>query len=310
MIIQQIIKRIWHLIPVFIGISIITFFLAKAAPGDPIRLLVGDRASPEVIAQITARYGFDQPLYVQYAVYMKNIFAGDLGLSFRYQSPVLDLILQYLPASLMLMAMTILMTVPASILLASLATRHQDSMLDHAIRALSVAGIALPVFWIGIIFIRFFAIGLGWFPAGGYGEGFVQHLHHLFLPAVTLSLGVIPVLSRNLRATMLEQMEKDFILTSKAKGLSDHYIFYRQVFMNALIPNLQLFGVLVAILFGGTIVVEKVFSVPGIGLLLIDSILGRDYYVVMGLTFLFSVFTVITMLLVDIASMLIDPRYR
>lgn len=310
MVSRLIFGRLVQILPALLGVTLVTFLLVHLIPGDPITLLAGERASPETIAAIKKRYGLDQPIFVQLGYYLKNVVMGDLGQSLRFRIPVTQLIFQHLWPTLLLMMLTILITIPLATLLAGIAAKNQDRGIDHAIRAFSVAGIAIPVFWVGIILARLMAVQLGWFPVAGFGEGFVDNIHHLILPAITLSLGIIPVLSRNLRASLLEQMEADFVTAARSKGIPEHYIFSRYVFMNALIPNLQLFGVIVAFLFGGTIVVEKVFAIPGIGQLLISSILGRDYYVVLGLTFFFAVFTMAVMLIVDLLSMIIDPRLR
>ena len=310
MIVRLILERLKQLIPALLGVALVTFLLVYMIPGDPVTLLAGDRASPETIAAIKARYGLDQPVGVQLLYYLKNVAMGDLGQSLRFRVPVTDLILQHLWPTLLLMLLTIIITIPCAIFLATVAARHQDRAIDHIIRAFSVAGIAIPVFWVGIVLARLLAVQLGWFPVAGFGEGFVDNVYHLILPSMTLALGIIPVLSRNLRASLLEQMEADFVIAARSKGVPENYIFTRYVFMNALVPNLQLFGVIIAFLFGGTIVVEKVFAIPGIGQLLITSILGRDYYVVLGLTFFFAIFTMLVMLIVDLLSMLIDPRLR
>lgn len=310
MITRLILERLIQLIPALLGVALVTFFLVYMIPGDPVTLIAGDRASPETIAAIKARYGLDQPVGVQFLYYLKNVAMGDLGQSLRFRIPVTELILQHLWPTLLLLILTIVITIPCAILLAAVAASNQDKAIDHAIRALSVAGIAIPVFWVGIMLARVLSVQLGWFPVAGFGEGFAQNLYHLILPALTLALGITPVLSRNLRASLLEQMEADFVTAARSKGVPERYIFKRYVFMNALIPNLQLFGVIIAFLFGGTIVVEKVFAIPGIGQLLISSILGRDYYVVLGLTFFFALFTMVVMLIVDLLSMLIDPRLR
>ncbi len=310
MIIRLILERLKQLIPALFGVALVTFLLVYMIPGDPVTLMAGDRASPETIAAIKERYGLDRSVGVQLLYYLKNVAMGDLGQSLRFRVPVTELILQHLWPTLLLMMLTIFITIPCAILLAAVAARHQDRTIDHVIRAFSVAGIAIPVFWVGIVLARILAVQLGWFPVAGFGEGFAENVYHLVLPSITLALGIIPVLSRNLRASLLEQMEADFVTAARSKGVPERYIFNRYIFMNALIPNLQLFGVIIAFLFGGTIVVEKVFAIPGIGQLLITSILGRDYYVVLGLTFFFAIFTMVVMLIVDLLSMLIDPRLR
>jgi peptide/nickel transport system permease protein len=307
---RQIAHRLLQTIPVLLGISLVTFALMTLTPGDPIRLLAGDRASPETIAAIRDRYGLDDPLLVQYATYVGNLLVGDLGRSIRYRVPVGDLIANHLPVTLFLITYAIALALPPTIALSVWAARNQGRLPDQVTRLLGVAGVSIPVFWLGIMMSRLFGVTLGWFPVSGYGTGFTGHLHHLFLPALSTAIWVTPVLVRNLRATLLDQMERDFVTAGRAKGLAEADIFHRHVFRNAVLPTLHLFGVLVAYLLGGTVVVETVYAVPGMGLLMVQAILGRDYFVVQGVTLVFAVLSMGVMLAVDLLSTVIDPRVK
>lgn len=302
--------RILHLVPVLLGISIVSFLLVKLSPGDPIRMLLGDRATEAAIAAVRERYGLDRPLLEQYLVYLGNLLQGDLGSSIRYRLPVSDLILTFLPRTLFLVAYVICISVPAALLLAVTAARHQGDWVDQLIRFVSVCGMSIPVFWLGLMLARFFGVELGWFPVSGYGDTFVEHLHHLFLPAISTAAWLVPLLVRNLRAAILEQLEADYVTASRAKGLPEHYIFRRHILMNSVLPTLNLLGVMIAFLIGSSVVVEMVYAVPGLGALMIGSVIGRDYLVLQALTLVCALGTVTVTLAVDVLSALIDPRVK
>lgn len=302
--------RVLHLIPVLVGISVISFLLVKLSPGDPIRMLLGDRATEEAILAVRERYGLDRPLIEQYFVYLGNLLQGDLGSSIRYRLPVSDLILTFLPRTLFLVVYVVCLSVPAALLLAVAAARNQGRWIDQLIRIFSVAGMSIPVFWLGLMLSRFFGVELGWFPVSGYGETFVEHLHHLFLPAFSTAAWLVPLLVRNLRAAILEQMEADYVTASQAKGLPEGYIFRRHILMNSVLPTLNLLGVMIAFLIGSSVVVEMVYAVPGLGALMISSVIGRDYLVLQALTLVYALGTVIVTLGVDVLSALIDPRVK
>lgn len=301
-------RRLLHLIPVLIGISIISFLLVHLSPGDPIRLLLGNRATETTIAAVREHYGLDLPLFEQYFVYIRNLLHGDLGNSLRYELPVSQLLWTFMPRTLFLAVYVLCISIPLALGLAVLAARKQGRLVDHVIRFLSVCGMTIPVFWLAIILLRVFSVNLGWFPVSGYGQTFAEHLHHLFLPAVSTSAWLVPLLLRNLRAEILQQLEADYTVASQSKGLPERYIFTRHVLKNSILPTLNLLGVMVVFLIAGSVVVEVVFAIPGLGLLMVQSILARDYYVVQGITLFFALFTVLVTLAIDILSALIDPR--
>lgn len=303
-----VLRRGLQLIPVLVGISLVCFLLLRAAPGDPARLLVGEKAGEAALAAVRSRYGLDLPLARQYLVYVGNLFVGDLGQSLRFQRPVGAIILQFLPATAFLIAYVLVLVIPPTLVLAIAAARRPNGAVDQAIRVLGVVGVTVPVFWLGIMMSRFFGLQLGWFPVSGYGDGFVGHLHHLFLPALSTAIWLVPVLTQNLRSALVEKFQADFVVTARSQGASERAIFWRHVLPNAVLPTLNLLGVMVAYLLGGTVIVETVYAVPGLGQLLINSLLSRDYYMVQGLTLFFAVGSVLVTLAVDILSAVIDPR--
>ena len=301
-------KRLGHLLPVLLGISIVSFGLIQLTPGDPARMILGNRASAEAVAAVQERMGLNEPVVTQYGNYMLNLVQGDLGESLRYQQPVSELIMQFLPPTGFLALYVIAMTVPLTILLGILAARNRGRWVDQLIRMMSVLGMTMPVFWLAMLMLRLFSVELGWFPVSGFGTGFIGHLHHLFLPAISVSVYLVPVLVRNLRAALLEEMNADYVVASRSKGLPEGYIFRRHILKNASLPTLNLFGVLVTWLIGGTVIVELVYAIPGLGTLMFNAILGRDYSVIQGLTLFYAFSTVVITLLTDVLSALIDPR--
>lgn len=305
---RSISNRLLQLIPVLIGIGIISFLLLRLAPGDPVRLLVGDRASPETIAAVRQQYGLDLPLPLQFLRYVANVLQGDLGLSLRFQRPVAELLQQFMGPTLFLAAYVVALTVPPTLVLAVTAARRPGGFVDQLIRLLGILGLTIPVFWLGIMMARFFGAKLGWFPVSGFGKTFTDHLHHLFLPALSIAIWLIPVLTQSLRSALIEKSTSDFITAARAQGASEREVFWRHMLPNAVLPTFNLLGVMVALIIGSTVIVETVYAVPGLGRLMITSLIGRDYYVVQGLTLVFALTTVSITLIVDIISTFIDPR--
>jgi len=301
-------RRLATLVPVLFGITIVSFVLIQLTPGDPARMMLGSRASPEAVAAVRERLGLDEPALKRYGDYMLRLARGNLGESIPYRQPVSELILRFLPVTGFLALYAIALTVPLTLLFGIVAARNRARWVDQVIRMLSVLGMTMPVFWLAILMIRLFSIDLGWFPVSGFGTGFNEHLRHLFLPAVSISVYLVPVLVRNLRAALLEEMNADYVVASRAKGLAEGYIFRRHILKNASLPTLNLFGVMVAWLIGGTVIIELVYAIPGLGTLMFNAILGRDYPVIQGLTLFYAFTTVIITLLTDLLSALIDPR--
>lgn len=303
-------RRGAQLVPLLFGVALITFLLLQLAPGDPARLLLGEKAGPEALQAVRHRYGLDLPLPLQFATYIGNLLQGDLGLSIRFQRPVSGIILLFLPPTLFLVAYVLVLVIPPTLLLAIAAARRPGGWADHVIRVAGIVGLTVPVFWLAIMMARLFGVQLGWFPVSGYGEGFAGHLHHLFLPALSTAIWVVPVLTRNLRTALIDKFSADFVTAARAQGAGERTIFWQHVLPNAVLPTLNLLGVMTAYLIGGTVIVEAVYAVPGLGRLLISSLLGRDYYVIQGLTLFYAVSTVVVTLTIDIISSLVDPRVK
>ena len=296
------------MIPVLFGISLITFILIHTIPGDPVRILLGPRATQEVIEAVHAQYGLDKPIYIQYGYFLINLFQGDMGRSIVFKVPVLGLIGERISATLFLLANGLIYALALTLPLAILAALYQGRFPDHLIRLVSTVGLGFPAFWLGIMMMIVFSVWLGKFPVSGYGRTFFEHLHHLFLPSLTIAIALSAVLIRNLRASLLTEMDSDYVAAAHAKGLPEGWIFLRHVIRNSLIPTINLLGVNLGWLIGGTVVIETVFSVPGLGSLLVSSIFTRDYMVVMAITMVFACAIVLVNFIVDIITVALDPR--
>lgn len=299
-----------QLIPVLFGVSLVSFVLVRSIPGDPVRILLGTRATAEVIAKVRAQYGLDEPLLLQYVLFLKNLMVGEFGRSIIFKIPVLELVSQRIAPTLFLLGYAVLLAVAIAVGFAVLAAWNRGRLIDQLVRVYSTLGLGLPAFWLGIVLIILFSIRLGWFPVSGYGENFVEHLHHLFLPSFTIALALSPVLIRNLRSSLIAEMESDYVSAARSRGLPEASIFRRHVFRNSLIPTITLLGVNLGWLIGGTVVIEQVFSVPGLGSLMVGSIFARDYMVVQAVTLAFALAVIVTNFLVDVICVALDPRIK
>lgn len=306
--IQLIGQRMIQLIPVLIGISIISFILIQLVPGDPIRLLVGPKASAEVIEAMRVKHGLDQGLFQQYLTYMGNLLQGDLGQSLRHKTSVNELIRLSIGPTAFLILYVICLVLPSTLLFAIISARSDGKLVDKVFRLFSILGMTIPAFWLALMMIKLFSLDFGWFPVSGFGDDFMAHLHHLFLPAVSISLWLIPVLLRNLRAALIEQADADYVIAAYSRGLPEGYIFRHHILRNASLPTLNLFGVMVAYLISGTVIIELIYAIPGLGLLMYDSILGLDYNVILSLTIFYALASVFVTLIIDILSTILDPR--
>jgi len=297
-----------QLIPVLLGISVVTFVLIRMIPGDPARILLGVRATQEAINAIHRQFGLDQPIYIQFVYFLANLVQGEFGRSIIYRAPVLDVVSTRIAPTLFLLIYAVVLSVTMSVVLASLAATRRGRFLDQVVRLFSNIGLGLPAFWVGIVLIMFLSIRLDLFPVSGYGENFIDRLYHLFLPALTLALALAPVLTRNLRASLIAEGMADYVTAARAKGVPSRAIFLHHILRNSLLPTINLLGVNVGWLIGGTVVVETVFSVPGMGQLMVASIFARDYLVVQAVTLILALGVVLTNLLVDIVTVALDPR--
>lgn len=305
-----VLHRLLLLVPVAVGVTVVVFFMVHLIPGDPARTILGIHATPKAIAILHQQWGLDRSLVSQYWLFIDRLLHGNLGTSLYYGTSVSGLVTSRLPVTLWLLGYAIVLTIIISIPLAMLAASRKDGIRDHIVRAVPVLGLGMPPFWIGLMLQYGLAISLRAFPVTGYGAGFGGHLRSMFLPALTVTIGLCPVVIRSLRASMLEVLTADYITTARSKGVSGLRLLARHVLRNAVIPAITVLGVNVAWLIGTTLIVEQVFALPGIGQLMVESIFQRDFPVVQGVTLVFGVLVVLVNLLTDVGYSLLDPRVR
>ncbi len=312
-------RRLALAVPTILTIVVLNFALLHLAPGDAADVLAGEAgaATPEYMARLRQTFGLDQPLYVQLGVYLKQVATLDLGYSFRHNMPVSRLILSRLGPTLLLMVTVLVIAVGFGVLLGTIAARNLNRWADNLLSMLAILAYATPVFWAGLMFIVLFSIHLGWFPTSGmeeiaaFNEGFARVAdiaHHLVLPAVTLSLFYIALYTRLMRASVLDQYAMDYVITARAKGMTERQITRRHVLRNAALPVLTMAGVQIGGLFGGAVVVETVFGWPGLGLLAYESLFARDINLLLGIFFVSACLVVLVNLAIDLAYSLLDPR--
>ena len=305
------IRRGLQAVGVLFGVSVLVFAIIHLVPGDPVRLALGTRFDPETYEALRARSGLDQPLVVQYFDWIGAALTGDLGVSFRSGRPVTELILERLPATVSLAGGAIFVALLISIPLGTLSALRRGSPIDYVATGFSQAGISIPDFWMGILFILFFALTLDVLPPSGYVsilESPWRWFQHLIMPAVTVGVVSGSILTRFVRSSVLEAMGEDFTRTAESKGLAEGLILRRHVLRNALVPVVTVTGLQLAYLLSGVVVVEAVFAWPGLGLLALDAVLGRDYPVLQGAVLLFALFFLLVNLLVDLLYASLDPR--
>jgi peptide/nickel transport system permease protein len=307
---QYILRRLAQMVPVVFGITLIIFVMIRAVPGDPAQAILGDKATDQQIALLREKMGLNEPVYVQYGYYLRDLAKFDLGNSTKYRVPVSSILWDRLQVSLAVMLMTAVLTALISMPLGMLAALKKDSLIDNAVRSALMVTLLMPTFFTGIILIIALSIKVDLFPVSGYGTSFTAHVRHLFLPGLTLALGISPILIRSLRASILEAMTSDYVKTARAKGLSDQIVITRHVLRNALIPTVTLFGISIGGIIGGTVVTEKVFALPGAGALLVDAIAARDYATVQAAVLIVAIMVVAINLLTDVVYSFIDPRVR
>lgn len=307
-------RRLLQMIPLMIGISVIMFALIQAVPGGPEAMFLesGRFIDPTIIESYRHRLGLDQPFYIQYFKWLAAAVTGDFGLSFSTSRPVSEMILERLPATLELMLMAFVFAAIIAIPLGIFSAVRQYSLLDYLTTTLSFLGIAMPVFWFGLMLQLLFSVKLGWFPTSGritVGDAsLVDQVRHLVLPGIVLSLLYIAGWSRYMRSSLLSVLRKDFMLTARAKGATDRYVIWVHGVKNALIPVVSIMALDLAGLFSGAVITETVFAWPGIGRLFIQSVYSRDYPLVMGILMMGSFMVVFFNLVADIIYAWLDPR--
>lgn len=303
-------SRLLQIIPTFILVMIIIFLLVRALPGDPAIAMADAKATEEQLMEIRRRLGLDQPLWTQFLFFVRSVLSGNLGDSILLKAPVTTVILERLPVTVFLTVYAVLFSLIIAGPLAFIAAFNRNNWIDVAIRSVSQIGLSTPVFYIGLILLTFLAAGLRWFPVGGYGETFSEHMFHLLLPALTVALYTSAIIMRNLRSSVIEVVDAEYVQFARAKGLSEGVIIGRHILRNALISTVTLLGLSIGNLMSGTLVTETVFAVPGVGRLMLEAIFARDYPLIQGLTLTFAILVSIVFLITDMIQSWLDPRLR
>jgi peptide/nickel transport system permease protein len=302
--------RLVQLVPLGFGVTLVSFMLVRLVPGDPALTILGTYATPSLIEEVRQQLGLDQPLPIQYLIFLQRLLGGDLGHSYFYRQSVSGLIFDRMGVTLFLAAFAATLSTLVSLPLALLAAVWRERPLDKLIRSSLVLGTSLPGYWVGLLLILFFALGLGLFPAGGYGDTFAERVRALTLPAFTLSIGMVPTLVRALRSSLVESLNADFVSMARSKGLPERVVVLRHALRTALIPTVTILGLNIGFMVGGMVIIESVFGVPGLGQLMINAITSRDYPIVQAATLLFAVIVVVVSLCTDLITLLLDPRLR
>ncbi|MCY1126560.1 ABC transporter permease [Frigidibacter sp. RF13] len=303
-------KRLLLMVPTFAIVMVIIFLLVRLLPGDPAIAIAGDKASDADLAAIRERLGLTQPLLVQFWLFLTNTLQGDLGRSILMKAPALGVILDRLPTTAFLTLYAVTLSLLIAGPLAFVAALNRGRWPDAAIRAIFQVGLSMPVFYIGLVLLTFLAARARLFPVGGIGHGFLENLHQLFLPAMTIALYTSAIVMRNLRAAIIEVLDAEYVQFARAKGLPSRLILGRHVLRNALISTVTLLGLSIGNLMSGTLVTETVFAVPGVGRLMLEAIFARDYPLIQGLTLTFAVLVSAVFLLTDLVQSWLDPRMR
>jgi peptide/nickel transport system permease protein len=301
-------RRVVQMLPVLLGISLVTFFMIHLIPGDPARNMLGPRATPERIAELRQALGLDEPLWSQYGRFLAGVIHGDFGTSLYYRQAVGPLVMDRLPATIFLVVYSAVLALFVSLPLGVVAAVRRNGWVDQVIRTVSLVALAMPAFWLGVLFILLFGLQLGWFPIGGYGDTFRDRLHHLFLPALTIALAMAPIIIRSLRSSIASNLRAQYAMTARAKGLSERRVVTGHVLRPSLISTVTVLAVNLGFLIGSTVIIETVFAIPGLGFLMVSSIQTRDYPVIQAVTLVMAVLVILINLCADLTYALLDPR--
>ena len=303
-------KRILQMIPVFLIVTVLIFVLIRAIPGDPAMVLLGEKATPESLAALREKLGLNESYITQFFLYLKGIVTFDLGDSIKFKAPVSQLILSRVGTTICLTAMSTFFTVIFSFIPGYIAGIKKDKIPDQIVRFIALVGLSVPSFWIGLVLLTAFAVKIKIFPVSGWGNTPWEHFVGLILPSITQAIAVSAVLIRNLRNNVVDIKNSDYVDYARSKGISPLRISTHHIIRNALIPTTTLLSLKLIAMFGGSIVIENVFNLPGIGALLVNSIYARDYAVVQGIVIMFVIVVMVINVLTDIIYSILDPRVK
>lgn len=307
---NYIVKRIMQIIPVLFIVTIMVFVLIRMIPGDPARLMLGEKATQAAVDALRLKLGLDEPLLTQYWIFIKGLLTLDLGDSLVYGVPVADLLVNRFPVTLTLTLFSSLLALLFSIPVGYFAGTHKDRIGDQVVRTSALVAISMPTFWIGLLLMIVFSVHWKIFPAGGWDDTFLGQLRCLILPAFTQSLMTSALLIRNVRNSVVDITSLDYVDFARSKGISERKVRNSHIMRNSLISTLTLLSMRMAALLGGSVIIESVFALPGIGKLVVDSIFARDYAVVQSTVFLFALLVMVINLITDILYSFLDPRVK
>lgn len=309
--IAYIVRRVISMIPVLFALTLFTFFLVRLVPGNPASTMLGPRATPEAVASIEKSLGLDKPVVVQYGYFMRElVLHGDMGDSIRKREPVTTVIGDRIGATLFLVFYAMILALLITIPLATVAAYNKERWPDQIVRIFTLGALAMPAYWVGMMLLQLLAVKYRIFPVSGYGDGFTGHLYYLFLPAISLALAISALTIRSLRSSILETLGSDYVRTARAKGLSSRSVFSWHVMRNSSLSSITLLGLIFVFVIGGTTIVETIFSIPGIGQLIVRAIFDRDYPVIQGVTLVIGVIVLLTSLVTDVLYAVLDPRVK
>lgn len=301
-------KRLLQTIPVLFGIVLAVFMVVRLIPGDPARIMLGQRASEEKLAELRTELGLDLPIWQQFLTFCGNVLQGDLGNSLFYRRPVFDVIMERLPVTVTLVVLSVILSVAVCLPLAVASAMRAGRTADNVIRGLSTLSLAMPGFWLGLNLLILFAVVWPIFPLSGFGRGPVDILWHMTLPAITITASLAPILIRTLRASLIEVMAAPHVQFARTKGLDERRLVRRHALRNGLMATVTILGVNIGWLMGGSVIVETVFSLPGLGALIVSSISARDYPMIQGIALFFGLLVIVINLVTDMAYAALDPR--
>jgi peptide/nickel transport system permease protein len=301
-------SRILQILPVLLGISFVVFFLVRLIPGDPAIAVLGSRATPALIARMRDQLGLDLPLWQQYFHFLGNALRGNFGVSYFYQADVWDIVMRRVPMTLLLMVYSVALSIIIATPFALLSALRRDRLPDYLVRVLFTVALGMPVFWSGIMLALFFGAKLHLLPISGPGDGGLNTLIHFTLPSLTIAIAMSPILVRTLRSSLIEVLVSDYVTTGKAMGLKSSFLMLSYILRNSLRPVITVISINVGYVVGGTVIAEQIFSLPGVGSLLIGSITTRDYAIIQLCTLFFAMLVIIVNLAADLLYVAFDPR--
>ena len=305
---NYILKRILQMIPVVLIAAVLIFVMIRMISGDPARIMVGERALPEVYEAYREKMGLNEPYWTQFFRFLKSIVTLDLGQSVYFNLPVTQLIASRFGVTLALTIASTILTILISLPLGYLAGMHQNKLADQGIRTFALLGLSIPSFWIALVLLMIFGVNLHWFPVSGWGDTLPEQLRSLVLPSITQAIAASAVVVRNTRNNVVDVKTQDYVDFARGKGVSRLRVSVSHIIRNALIPTVTLLSMRIAYMFGGTVIIESVFSMPGMGELLVSSVQRRDYAVVQGVVIVFILIILVVNLITDIIYSIIDPR--